>query len=89
MFAFIPVSAFAGVSDKDYIYLFSRFGDQMAADGTSEGGFEEWSLVHNMTPVPEVGALFPIVGLVAAVGLTQLLRRRRVAQLRSDSSNGH
>src|SRR4030095_8649123 len=89
MFAFIPVSAFAGVSDDDYIYLFSRFGDQMAADGTSQGGFEEWSLVHNMTPVPEVGALFPIVGLVAAVRRTQLLRRRQVARLRSDSSTGH
>jgi hypothetical protein len=30
------VSAFAGVGERDYIYLFSRFGDQMAADGTSE-----------------------------------------------------
>lgn len=89
MFAFIPVSAFAGVNNTDYIYLFSRFGDQMSADGTSEGGFEEWSLVHNMTPVPEVSALFPIVGLIAAIGLTQLLRRRRVAQLRSHSSSGH
>jgi hypothetical protein len=61
----------------------------MAADGTSEGGFEECSLVHNMAPVPELGALFPIVGLVAAVALTQLLRRRRVAQLRSNFSTEH
>lgn len=36
-----------------------------------------------LAPVPEMSALFPIIGLVLAVSLTQLLRRRRVAQLRS------
>ncbi len=81
MFAYIPVSAFAGVKDSDFVYLFSRFGDQVTADGSTEGGFEEWALVHNLTPVPEVGALYPIVGLLAAVGFTHLLRRRRMAQL--------
>jgi hypothetical protein len=89
MFAYIPVSAFAGVKQTDYIYMFSRFGDQVAADGSSEGGFEEWSLVDNMTPVPEVSALFPIIGLLVAVSITQLLRRRRVAQLHAISSTGH
>jgi hypothetical protein len=79
MFAYIPVSAFAGVSDTDYIYMFSRFGDQAAADGTTEGGFEEWALVDNMSAVPEVGALFPIIGLITAVGCTHFLRRRRKA----------
>ena len=34
-----------------------------------------------INPVPEVGALFPIVGLMAAVGCTHWLRRRRSAQL--------
>lgn len=81
MFAYIPVSAFAGVKDSDFVYLFNRFGDQVTADGSTEGGFEEWALVQNMTPVPEVGALYPIVGLLAAVGFTHLLRRRRMAQL--------
>lgn len=88
MFAYIPASAFAGVSNSDYIYMFSRFGDQAAADGTTEGGFEEWSLVNNMSPVPEAGALFPIVGLVIAVASTQLLRRRRAGQLDRDSLPG-
>jgi hypothetical protein len=88
MYAYIPVAAFAGVVSTDYIYMFSRFGDQMAADGTTEGGFEEWSLVNNMSPVPEVGALFPIVGLVAAIGCTQLLRRRRGAQLEKEAILG-
>jgi hypothetical protein len=31
--------------------------------------------------VPEMSALFPIVGLIAAVSFTQILRRRRAAQL--------
>ncbi|MBA3726896.1 MAG: hypothetical protein H0W86_10680 [Armatimonadetes bacterium] len=84
MLAYIPVSAFAGASDTDYIYMFSRFGDQSAADGMTEGGFEEWSLVNSMTPVPEMSAFFPIVGLFIAIGSTQLLRRRRGAQIAKD-----
>lgn len=76
MYAYIPVSSFAGVSTADFIYMFSRFGDQVSADGTTEGGFEEWSLVSNMTAVPEVASLFPIVGLVVSVACTHILRRR-------------
>jgi hypothetical protein len=36
----------------------------------------------------EMGILFPIIGLIAAVAVTQLLRRRRIAQLRSGPSAG-
>jgi len=32
-------------------------------------------------PVPEMSALFPIIGLIVAVSCTQILRRRRAAQL--------
>jgi hypothetical protein len=32
-------------------------------------------------PVPEMGALFPIVGLIVAVSCTRILRRRRATQL--------
>lgn len=35
----------------------------------------------NITPVPEMNALFPIVGLFAAVSSTHFLRRRRAARL--------
>jgi hypothetical protein len=35
----------------------------------------------SLTPVPEMNALFPILGLIIAVGLTHFLRRRRLAQL--------
>lgn len=34
----------------------------------------------SVTAVPEMSALFPIVGLIAAVSFTQILRRRRMAQ---------
>jgi hypothetical protein len=88
MFAYIPTSAFAGVSDTDFIYMFSRFGDQVAADGSTEGGFEEWSLINNMSAVPEVGALFPIIGLIAAVGCTHCLRRRCNAQRKQEARIG-
>jgi len=35
------------------------------------------------TPVPEMNALFPIVGLIVAVSSTQILRRRRAARTAS------
>ncbi len=35
----------------------------------------------NLTPVPEMSSLCPIIGLIAAIGFTHLLRRRRSAQL--------
>jgi hypothetical protein len=78
MYAYIPAAAFSGVSNSDFIYLYCRFGDQVSADGTTEGGFEEWALAAS--PVPEVGALFPIIGVITAAGATSLLRRRRIAK---------
>jgi hypothetical protein len=36
-----------------------------------------------ITPVPEMEALFPIVGLLAAVSATQILRRRRAARMQA------
>lgn len=36
-----------------------------------------------ITPVPEMSALFPIVGLLVAVASTQILRRRRAAKMQS------
>ena len=78
MYAYIPVSNFAGVSENDFVYLFAQFGD---ADGTSQAGFEEWAIVNSITPVPELNALFPIVGLMVAVGSTHVLRQRKLARI--------
>src|SRR5438105_12053386 len=38
-----------------------------------------------VVPVPEMSALFPIVGLIVAVSCTQILRRRRAAQDRKST----
>jgi hypothetical protein len=40
----------------------------------------------DVNPVPEMSALMPIIGLFAAVGSTQLLRRRRMRTTREDSA---
>jgi hypothetical protein len=79
-FLYIPASAFAGASANDFVYMYVNFG---SADMTTAGGFEEFTLVRNLAPVPEMSALFPIVGLLVAVGSTSLLRRRRAAQVKS------
>jgi len=76
MFAYIPVSAFAGTAMTDFVYMYCHFGN---ADFQTSGGFEEWALVVN--PIPEASTLFPIVGLLAAVFSTQFVRRRQLQQV--------
>lgn len=73
---FIPVSDFAGANANDYVYLYQRWGNTQ----DSEGGFEETRLIAGITPVPEMSALFPIIGLMVAVGSTHILRRRKMAR---------
>ena len=75
MYAFIPVSAFAGTASTDFVYMYCAFG----STNPSEGGFEEWALVVN--PIPEASAFFPIIGLLAAVFSTQFVRRRQLQQV--------
>jgi hypothetical protein len=41
-----------------------------------------------LAPNSKLNAVFPVIGLMAAVTVTQLLRRRRIAQLRSSASAG-
>ena len=76
---FVPLSFFAGTNANDYVYVYQRWGNT----DPSDGGFEETSLIRGLTPVPEMSALFPIVGLLVAVGSTHVLRRRRMAQVSS------
>jgi hypothetical protein len=75
MFAYIPVSAFAGTASTDFVYMYCAFGNT----DPSQGGFEEWALVVN--PIPEASTLFPIVGLLAAVFSTQFVRRRQLQKI--------
>ena len=74
---FIPLSAFAGTQQNDYVYMYQFWGN---TDATSDGGFEETRLIAGITPIPEMSAFFPIVGLMVAVGATHVLRRRRMAK---------
>ena len=74
---YIPLSAFAGTGPNDYVYMYQRWGN---ADAMSEGGFEEPRLIAGITPIPELSSFFPIIGLMVAVGATNVLRRRKLAQ---------
>ena len=76
---YVPLSLFAGTNANDFVYVYQRWGNT----DPSDGGFEETSLIRGLTPVPEMSALFPIVGLLVAVGSTHVLRRRRMARVSS------
>ncbi|PYK73313.1 MAG: hypothetical protein DME44_01620 [Verrucomicrobia bacterium] len=75
MYAYIPASDFAGSKTSDFVYLYAHFGSTDA----SQAGFEEWALV-NAAPIPEMNALFPIIGFFALAFATQHLRRRHTRQ---------
>ena len=68
---YIPVSGF-NLNDK-YVYLYFA--------GQGNGGFEEWTAATLTAPIPEASALFPIVGLLAAIFSTHFLRRRQMARI--------
>jgi hypothetical protein len=76
MYAYIPTSDFAGSKTNDFVYLYAHFGNTDA----SQGGFEEWALV-NAAPIPEMNALFPIIGFFAVAFAAQHLRRRHPRRL--------
>jgi hypothetical protein len=60
-----------------YLVLYSAFGNDIPADG----GFEEWVFIPGTVPIPEAATFFPLIGLLAAVLSTHVLRRRKSAQL--------
>lgn len=68
----------ADFTDYDFISIGALSGDVLPV-----------TFQATLAAVPEMSALFPIVGLVAAIAITQILRRRRIAQLRAGSPGGH
>ncbi|MFN2541880.1 MAG: hypothetical protein ABR514_06910 [Chthoniobacterales bacterium] len=75
MFMYIPVSLIQ--TGELYLVLYSAFGNDIPSDG----GFEEWVFIPGTVPIPEAATFFPVIGLLAAVLSTHVLRRRKIAQL--------
>jgi hypothetical protein len=72
--------AMAQTFDEGFVSVPSVQFASMAAASTNLPGSTMTAGSIDPMPVPEMSALFPIVGLIAAVSCTQILRRRRAAQ---------
>lgn len=71
---FVPVDLFANANPNDYVYMYQRWGGV----ANSEGGFEETAIAGGTTAVPEVPAAWPVMALLAAIGVSHFAARRRV-----------
>ena len=67
----VPVSVFGNAGAGTFVYLFSRFGDNIAANA----GFEEWAVRGAGTVIPTPNAAWLGGGCLAAIGIVRLIRR--------------
>ena len=74
-----------GPSDMVFASIANLTNGKLISAGSVSGTLMTVAFQATLTPVPEISALFPIIGLVAAVAVTQFLRRRRIAQVRAAS----
>jgi hypothetical protein len=72
--------AMAKTFDEGFVSVPSVQFASMAAASRDVSGTTMAAGSIDPVPVPEMSSLFPIVGLIAAVSCTQILRRRRAAQ---------
>lgn len=72
-----PGGALASAFDEGFVSVPTV---QFASTAPAASGTSGSAASNDPAPVPEMSALFPIVGLIAAVSCTQILRRRRAAQ---------
>lgn len=84
-----PGHQIGGVYDSSSDMLFVSITDftssKFISIGALSGDVLPVAFQATLAPIPELSALFPVLGLVAAVSATQILRRRRIAQLRAGS----
>lgn len=70
---FIPTASFLtgpnAASSTDYVYMYQKFGTNLAADTSTEGGFEETRLGGGIsfTPVPETSTILPLIAVLGVV----------------------
>lgn len=75
----------SGLAFDDEFVSVPNFGSfNFLSIAASSGRVLPVAFQANITPIPEMNALFPIIGLVAAVSSTHVLRRRRAARLAAD-----
>ncbi len=73
--------ALAHAFDEEFVSVPTVQFASMASGSKDLSGVSMAAVNIDPAPVPEMSALFPIIGLIAAVSCTQILRRRRAAQL--------
>jgi len=73
--------ALAHAFDEEFVSVPTVQFASMASSSKDLSGVSMAAVSVDPAPVPEMSALFPIIGLIAAVSCTQILRRRRAAQL--------
>lgn len=66
---------------EDFVSLPRVGGSQLSVQATSLTDVSQVAYGGAVPAVPEMNALFPILGLLAAFSSTQILRRRRAARL--------
>jgi len=83
----VLASLFDSAADTDYVYLYSHFGSDDAsslvddANTLAHSGFEEWTLGDGARdvpddPGPDTNIPEPSTGMLGAIGLMLILRRR-------------
>lgn len=77
-------SPFGSAFDDQFVSInnFGSFRFISVAAGTGD----VLPIAFRASPVPEMSALLPIIGLLAAISFTHILRRRRAAQLATSMS---
>lgn len=72
--------ALASAFDEEFVSVPTVRFDSVISGPKSSAVTALAAVGNDPAPVPEMSALFPIVGLIAAVSCTRILRRRRAAQ---------